>query len=236
MYTVENTYVDIEKSGVDTVIIPVGAVEQHGPHLPLGTDWFIADAMGKALAEELNAYVIPAIPVSNSQEHLSFKGSVSIRPTTLALLLEDICLSLRHQGFRKIVIASSHGGNWIIKPWVRDFNFRYPDMMVIHSSGTMPGDTKNIPVEIHSGQGETSAMLAIRPDLVKPGAADFTPTLGREYLDYTDFRKLSPTGVWGMPTKADGNVGKERAADWAKRSAEYIRATFQKLADLKKPR
>jgi creatinine amidohydrolase len=234
MYTVENTYVEIEKSRVDTVIIPVGAVEQHGTHLPLGTDWFIADAMGRALGEELNAYVLPAIPVSNSQEHLSFKGTVSIRPTTLALLLEDICLSLRHQGFKKIVIASAHGGNWIIKPWIRDFNFRYPDMMVIHSSGTMPGDTKSIPIEIHSGQGETSAMLAIRPDLVKKGAADFTPTLGREYLDYTDFRKLSPTGVWGQPSKADEKVGKERAADWAKRSAKYIRATFEKLADLRK--
>jgi creatinine amidohydrolase len=234
MLTVENTYVEIEKSGVDIVVIPVGAIEQHGPHLPLGTDWIIAESMGRALAQELNAYLLPALPVSNSQEHLSFKGSVSIRPTTLALMLEDICLSLRHQGFRKIVIASSHGGNWIIKPWIRDFNFRYPDMMVIHSSGSMPGDSKSIPVEIHSGQGETSAMLAIRPDLVKEGAADFTPSLGREYLDYTDFRKLSPTGVWGKPSKADGEAGKDRAADWVKRSAEYVRATFKELAEMKR--
>ena len=234
MFTVENTYVEIEKSGVDTVILPVGAIEQHGPHLPLGTDWIIADASGRALAQELNAYVLPALPVGNSQEHLSFKGSVSIRPTTLAQVLEDICLSLRHQGFRKIVILSAHGGNWIIKPWIRDFNFRYPDMMVIHSSGTMPGDSRNIPVEIHSGRGETSEMLAIRPDLVKGGAADFTPTLGREYLDYTDFRKLSPTGVWGAPSKADAAAGKQSAEDWAKRSATYIRATFKELTALKK--
>jgi creatinine amidohydrolase len=233
MWTVENTYVEIEKGGVDTVIIPVGAIEQHGPHLPLGTDWIIAEAMGRTLGQEVGAYVLPALPVSNSQEHLSFKGSVSIRPTTLALVLEDICLSLRHQGFRKIVILSAHGGNWIIKPWIRDFNFRYPDMMVIHSSGSMPGDKKSIPVEIHSGQGETSAMLAIRPDLVKEGAADFTPSLGREYLDYTDFRQLSPTGVWGQPSKADGKAGKERAADWVKRSAEYIRATFTQLATMR---
>ena len=234
MFTVENTYEDIEKSGVEIVVIPVGAVEQHGPHLPLGTDWFIADVMGRALAKELNAYVLPAIPVSNSQEHLSFKGTVSVRPTTLALFLEDICLSLRHQGFKKIVVASAHGGNWILKPWIRDFNFRHPDMMVIHSSGTMPGDTKNIPVEIHSGQGETSAMLAIRPDLVKEGAADFTPTLGREYLDYTDFRKLSPSGVWGVPSKADEQMGRERTAEWAKRSAEYVHKTFERLAEMKK--
>jgi creatinine amidohydrolase len=234
MWTVENTYVEIEKGGVDTVIIPVGAIEQHGPHLPLGTDWIIAEAMGRTLGQEVGAYVLPALPVSNSQEHLSFKGSVSIRPTTLALVLEDICLSLRHQGFRKIVILSAHGGNWIIKPWIRDFNFRYPDMMVIHSSGSMPGDSKSIPVEIHSGQGETSAMLAIRPDLVKEGAADFTPSLGREYLDYTDFRKLSPTGVWGKPSKADGEAGKDRAADWVKRSAEYVRATFKELAEMKR--
>ncbi len=234
MLTVENTYVEIEKSDVDIVLIPVGAIEQHGTHLPLGTDWIIADAIGRALARELNAYLLPAIPVSNSQEHLGFKGTVSVRPTTLVLFLEDICLSLRHQGFHKIVIASSHGGNWILKPWIRDFNFRHPDMMVIHSSGTMPGDIKNIPVEIHSGQGETSAMLAIRPDLVKEGAKDFTPTLGREYLDYTDFRDLSPTGVWGLPSKADAKLGKERAAEWAMRSAEYIRATFKKLAELKK--
>jgi creatinine amidohydrolase/Fe(II)-dependent formamide hydrolase-like protein len=77
-------------------------------------------------------------------------------------------------------------------------------------------------------------MMAIRPDLVKQGGADFTPTLGREYLDYTDFRKLSPTGVWGVPTKAEAKAGKQRAAEWAKRSADYIRATFAKLMELRK--
>jgi len=233
MVTVENTWKEIEESGADIVIIPIGAIEQHGPHLPVGTDWFMADVWAKCVGEKLNAYVLPALPISNSQEHLDFKGSVSIRPCTLAQVVEEIILSLRHQGFKKFVVMSAHGGNWVLKPAIRDINFRYPDIMVIMGSGTMPGDTKAIPPDIHSGEGETGRMLAFKPELVKGRADDFTPRYGREYIDYVSLRKLTPTGVWGKPSKASAEKAKEASEATAERCAEYIKTTFAELEKLK---
>ncbi|NOZ20729.1 MAG: creatininase family protein [Planctomycetes bacterium] len=234
MMTVENTWKEVEESGVDIVVIPIGAIEQHGHHLPLGTDFFAADRGGRMIAEKLNAYLLPALPFSNSQEHLDFKGSVSIRPPTLAIVVEEIILSLAHQGFRKFVICSSHGGNWVLKPTIRDINFRHPDLMVIMSHGTMPRDTSAIPPDIHSGKGETSSMMAYKPELVKEGAEDFTPDYGREYIDYVSLKKLSPTGVWGKPSEADPEQSKQNVAQWVDRSVEYIEATFAEVAKLKK--
>jgi len=232
MVTVENTWVEVEKSGADIVVIPIGSIEQHGPHLPLGTDWFAADRAARRIAEELNAYLLPALPVSNSQEHLDFKGSVSLRPQTLAQVVEDIILSLAHQGFRKFVIVNSHGGNWVLKPTIRDINFHHPELMVIMSHGTMPGDRDAAPPEVHAGAGETSTVMATRPELVKDGAEDCSPPYGREFLDYVGMRPLTPTGVWGKPSEADPEKYKAASQQW--HSAEYIKATFAELEKLKK--
>jgi len=234
MVTVENTWMEVEKSGAEIVVIPIGSIEQHGPHLPLGTDWFNADRAARQIAEGLNAYLLPALPISNAQEHLDFKGSVSIRPQTLALVLEEIILSLAHQGFKKFVIVNSHGGNWVLKPTIRDINFRHSDLMVIMSHGVMPGDKDAIPPEVHSGAGETGALMSYRPDLVKKGAVDFTPNYGREYLDYVGMKPLTPTGVWGKPSQADPEKHKKTAQQW--HSVEYIRATFAEIERLREER
>jgi len=233
MVTVENTSPEVEQSGADIVLIPIGAIEQHGPHLPLGTDFFMAERWAKRVGEELNAYVLPALPFSNSQEHLDFRGTVSLRPSTLALVVEDIIVSLRHQGFRKFVVVSSHGGNWILKPTIRDINFRYPDIMVIMGAGTMPDDTKAIPPDIHAGEGETGRIMDYNPKLVKGTAEDFTPRLGREYIDYVGMRKLTPTGVWGKPSKASAEKAREGSEAAVRRSVAYIKATFAELEKLK---
>jgi creatinine amidohydrolase len=202
--------------------------EQHGPHLPLGTDWFNADRAARQIAEELNAYLLPALPISNAQEHLDFKGSVSIRPQTLALVLEEIILSLAHQGFKKFVLVNAHGGNWVLKPTVRDINFRHPDLVVIMSHGVMPGDKNAIPPEIHAGGGETGALMSYRPELVKEGAEDFTPNYGREYMDYVGMKPLTPTGVWGTSKYLPADAAPVRASIQA-RSVATARMRFHPL-------
>jgi creatinine amidohydrolase len=66
-------------SGADLAVLPVGAIEQHGPHLPLATDWLIADGLGREIGRRLEAYVLPAIPFSVSEVHRGFRGSVTLR-------------------------------------------------------------------------------------------------------------------------------------------------------------
>ncbi len=236
MYSVENTWKEIRDSGVDTAVIAFGAIEQHGHHLPLGADWMIADETAKRLAKELNAFVLPAMPFGNSREHMAFPGTISLRPSTLAAVLEDIVESLRHHGIKKIVVLSSHGGNWILKPTLRELNYKYDDLMIVHSNGVVPerGDTP--PGEIHAGKNETSLMLHIRPDLVKEENRhlDSPGFVGQEFNDYVGYDKTTKTGAWGFPSQASEEFGEQRLEASIQRQVEYVKYAFQKVSELKR--
>ena len=234
MVTVFNTWEEVASSGAEIAILPIGSIEQHGRHLPLGTDWLMADRSAKDLGERLNAYVLTAIPYGNSQEHMGFPGTITLRPQTLALIIEDIVLSLRHHGIKKVVVLSSHGGNWIIKPTIRDLNFRYPDMTIIWADGALPKERERIPEDIHSGRGETSRMLFYHPELVKMDRAeDFTPDVGQEYNDYVGLDRTTKVGVWGKPTEASREIGEQNIAPRVEHQVRYIQATFAELERLK---
>ncbi|MGQ9630063.1 MAG: creatininase family protein [bacterium] len=233
MLTVFNTFKEIEDSGADLAILPIGSIEQHSLHLPLGTDWIIAQEMGMKLAERLDAYLLPALPYGNSQEHMGFMGTITLRPSTLAAVVEDIVLSLRHHGIKKVVILSAHGGNWILKPTIRDLNYRYPDITVIWNDGALPGEEEKIPRDIHAGRDETSIILAIDPELVREEGVDFTPDVGQEYLDYVGIEANSPKGVWGEPTLASKELGEKNMKEAVERQVEYIRATLAKVEELR---
>jgi len=233
--TVYNTSKEIGEAHPEMAILPVGSIEQHGEHLPVATDWIVADEMGKRLAEHLNAYLLPAICYGNSQEHMDMSGTVTVRPATLAMVIEDIAMSLRHQGIRKIVIFCTHGGNWIVKPTIRDLNFRYPDLRIIHANGPLPDETDQMPKETHAGAGETSTMLALRPELVKGRSPDHSPEFGQEWNDYVGYGVSTQTGVWGSPSLADGEAAGERIADRIDHEVRYIQATFARLDELLGP-
>lgn len=101
------------------VLIPLGALEQHGNQAPLGTDDIIAEAMSQEIKKALEAegeedfpmLLFPVIPVGLSTEHKNFCGSVTVRPDTYYHLLYDICVSLAHHGFKKLAFLVCHGGN-----------------------------------------------------------------------------------------------------------------------------
>src|SRR5262249_33814686 len=156
VYTVENTWKELHDAGVKTAVVAVGAIEQHGHHLPLGTDWIIGDHMARALAEALgeDVYVLPAMPFGTSREHMAMTGTITLRPTTLAAVLEDIVESLHHHGFQTIALLSTHGGNWILKPIMRELNFKYPELTILWANGPMPEKGDPIPEDIHAGRGE----------------------------------------------------------------------------------
>ena len=237
VYTVEHTWKEIAEAGIETAIVPFGAIEQHGHHLPVGTDWIIGDHSGQALAEALEEPVLllPTMPFGNSREHMAFPGTVTLRPSTLAAVLEDIVESLRHHGIRTIIVFSAHGGNWILKPTLRELNFKYPEITVLWADGPLPTEGETVPEDIHAGQGETSVFMHFRPDLVKPRteAMDSPGIVGQEFNDYVGFDKSTRTGAWGRPTEATAERGAEHVGGSIEHRVKYIRWARARVAELK---
>jgi len=235
MITTENTWKELRDSGVDTAVVAFGAIEQHGHHLPLATDWISAAEASRMLAEELDAFLLPAMPFGCSREHMAFPGTITLRPATLAAVLEDIVDSLRTHGFRKIVVFSSHGGNWILKPTIRELNFKYDDLSIVHADGPLTDDGEPAPADIHSGKGETSRMMFWRPDLVKEEhrTVDSPGVVGQEFNDYVGYDKTTKTGAWGLPTEASAELGEQQVRAAVKHQAAYVRWAFAKVAALK---
>ncbi|MGD9497402.1 MAG: creatininase family protein [Armatimonadota bacterium] len=236
MVTVFNTSKEIADAAPSIAILPVGSLEQHGHHLPIATDTINADEMGRRLAQRLgNCYLLPALPYANSQEHMDLPGTITLRPSTLALVIEDIVLSLRHHGIRRIVIFSTHGGNWVLKPTIRDLNFRYPDIRIIHADGPLPSRNEDTPIETHAGAGETAGMLALHPELVKGRSPDFAPKLGQEWNDYVGYGTSTQTGTWGRPSQADPQAWLARVDELIEHRAAYIQETFARLDEMLAP-
>lgn len=239
MVTWENTFHEVAEAKPEIAILPIGSIEQHSYHLPLCTDYYIAQAVAERVAKELgNCYLLPALPFSCSREHLDFCGTVTLRPATLAAIIEDLVGALHHHGINKIGVLVAHGGNWIIKPTVREINLDRRGVRVIFTAPEIPAAEQGRFAELHAGQGETSLMMHLRPDLVKMKQAkpDFAPTQGREFLDYVGVAGVSPTGLWGAPSEASGENGERILQEAATRAVAYIRKTFAEIDRLEEER
>ena len=227
MFSWENTYKELADGRPEIALLPVGAIEQHSTHLPLGTDWLIAKHLARLVAERLDAFLLPALPISNSQEHQDFMGTLWIGPATLAAVITDICAALKHHGFRKIVVLSGHGGNWIIKPTVRHINLNDPEMMVIMAGpGTAGASSSSKAKNIHAGMVETSLIMHLHPELVKGKGEDFQPEVPQGYMDYVGIKGCTPTGTWGSPSKASVETGQKIVAEMVEGIVAYTRKTF----------
>src|SRR5262245_36493210 len=101
---------DAQARGLTTATFACGAVEQHGPHLPTGTDTYLGTALAERAARLAgNTLVAPTLRPGLSEHHMHFPGSFTVRPSTFVALVEDYCSSLARQGFERIVVFSSHG-------------------------------------------------------------------------------------------------------------------------------
>ena len=229
-----NTADEIMEKNPEIAIIPVGSLEQHGPHLPVMTDWAVATELGRRVAEELGAFLIPALPVSTCRENMGKKGTVWMEPLTYYQMMTDMIMSLKLQGFKKVAILQCHGGIFIMTPLVRDLNAKFnPDLQVVnidccvffsklYAEGVYETNT-----ELHAGEGETSMMLAIAPETVHMDrAVDFVPTVTRPYLNYGSIFRASPTGVWGEATKGSAEKGERNLERTAELMVEELNKAF----------
>ena len=218
-------------------VLPIGSIEQHSRHLPLGTDWIAATALAHRVARELDAYLLPALPVSMGRCHKPMAGTVWLRPMTLAVAVMDIVRSLAASGIHQVVIVNGHGGNFTLEVAARELNLAHPELTVLlppmslRSSGPPIFETAGM--EVHAGESETSVMMAIDASLVGDDRVDYIPSVGREFLDYAFVGAISPEGVWGKPSLATREKG-QRAFDARVHTlVEYVHETLDRVARLK---
>lgn len=228
------TIFEIEKENFETVIVPVGSFEQHGPHLPLTTDCIIAQAYADRIAEKLGAFCLPVLPISTCREHMGKRGSTWMDPDVFYQMLRSIILSLKEQGFKKVIIVQSHGGIFTMTPLLRqmnaenDSNFKVcrVDLLslydVFKKEGLLETDDN-----VHACEHETSLLLHLCPELVrKDKIKNFVPDAPREYLNYDGIFRLSPSGVWGNPESASAEKGEKYLLRGTAAAVEYINSSF----------
>jgi creatinine amidohydrolase len=160
-------------------VLPVGATEQHGPHLPLGTDFFTVEHVARAAAREAGAeidvLVTPTLPFGSSHHHFPFGGTISLSTERYYGALADMVESLIVDGFRRVFVLNGHGGNHeLIQLAARDLALRHPvnigaasywDLARAACLASDPDLGGNLPG--HAGLFETSLIMALRPDLVR---------------------------------------------------------------------
>ena len=209
---------------VDVALLPVGAIEQHGPHLPLDCDAFDADYLAKRVAEKCRSprpLVLPLVSYGVSYHHEDFSGTLSVNPETLSQMVYDIGMSAVKHGITKLVIINGHGGNSPALHFAAQMINRDAHIFTCVDTGESSdpdiyamADTPN---DVHAGEIETSTSLATRPHMVRSDKIrKFVPRFSSRYLDFTSKRsvgwyahtsKISSSGVMGDPTLGNREKG-----------------------------
>jgi len=211
--------------GHAVVILPVGSMEQHGPHLPLQVDHFIANRLAEDLEKKMpEVLVLPPLWAGVSAHHMDFPGTITLRPRVFIDLLQEIFACLHHHGFRRVVLLNGHGGNRsslevLGQELYADYGLSvnvivYWDLVPELVKSLKKSESKGMG---HSGEIETSLMLYLAPHLVRlsevpPGfRSDRQPkkkaALGEGIKRYVNIKEYSEIGVDGFPEAASKEDG-----------------------------
>ncbi len=225
--------------GKRRVIVMLGAMEQHGPHLPIGTDTYLGYATGERLARRLgDALLAPVVSLGYSVGHLPMAGTVTIEETTLETIIVDVCRSLAHHGFREIILLCSHGGNYrairSVLSRIREEHWEIRISTITEFDEWLEHTKKFAAREgldmarlgVHAAQGETSLMLAHRPDLVQMDKAceGFVGDASIRWRSKVPppMDTMSPTGILGDARGATVELGEKMFQERIERVARMI--------------
>ena len=239
-----------------TVIIPTGATEQHGPHGPLLTDVLIPQEVARRIAPRIRAVVAPPINYALSYPHVGFTGLVHVRISTFLALVEDLCVSFATSGFKRIIFLNGHYDNTYAIAYgcaaaadklpkdVKAFPVNYWDALTAEEIAEWSGLENGL----HANLAETSAVLAINPNLVdmERANAEFPPfpkyTVNTGPV-HTAFFFTSPgsvywatkSGTWGDARKSTAEAG-ERYLEAGVRSTLAVLENIEKTFAAMPPR
>jgi len=226
------------------VVLPAGSVEQHGPHLPTGTDTFAANVIAAAVAERMDGLVLPATPFGVTPMHMPFEGTITFTPDTYMRAVTETCASTAKHGARRLLILNWHEGNIpslaiAAEALHRDYGMSVLTVQACYVAEELYGKTCN--GLTHGGEIEALAVLAFRPELVHLDRIDYSSDHShghkwdklrrtRSYQPVlTDIRTIAPTGWFGSPQHATAEKGARMLADIADAIAREAADIFRQL-------
>ena len=251
----EMTSVEVTEAisrGIETAVLPVGAMEQHGPHGVIGTDAFLAQVVAEKVATKLDALLVPLMPYGLSSSHMNFKGTISITPETFTLFSRDVLTSLVHHGFKKIVIINGNEPNYYplimtarsireqtgvlitISNWYSALQDSWKELEGI--KGTERVEWKWPYFMAHGGLLETAGSMAYKQGIVR---MDLAVTYGAERRDAFSnpavslparIDEVTQKGSYGDPRGATAELGRIWTDNAAERIVEKVRAAWQMIA------
>ncbi|MBD2843982.1 creatininase family protein [Paenibacillus sp. IB182496] len=216
------------------VILPIGAVEQHGPHLPVYTDTLIGEATLTQALEGLDpdqqVWLLPPVPYGKSNEHIGWAGTISLSAETLHAVVLDIAESVARSGFRRLLLFNTHGGNVdLLNVAAREIRIRTGLTVFYLFPGNLDAASdlmgqEELEYGIHGGDYETSIVMSVKPDWVR------TEELPCEVPDMAKYKYLTLEGkirfAWRMSDISDTGI----AGDATKATAEKGRIIQSRIA------
>jgi creatinine amidohydrolase len=226
------------------VILPCGSVEQHGPHLPTGTDTFAATVISHAVAERMDGLVLPATPFGVTPMHMPFEGTITLSPDTYMRVTTETCVSTARHGAKYLLILNWHEGNIpslaiTAESLHRDHGMTVVTVQACYVAEELYGHSCN--GLTHGGEIEALAVLAMRPELVHLDRIDYSSDHAHGHkMDklrrtrtfqpvLTDIRSIAPTGWFGSPQHATAEKGSRMLVDIADAIARDAREIFRQL-------
>jgi creatinine amidohydrolase len=241
----DNTSPDIAQAAAENaiVVLQLGCIEQHGPHLPVGCDYGRPIAAAERAREKHGAkvLVLPTLPFGPAGEHIGFPGTISLSFETWSALVVEILENLLRDGFRRIVVAKGCGGHMGIEGPVYQFYCQHKrempelDVRVFGEQawaeiGRLAEEAGiDQPPEVHAGAVETSGMMASKPELVRLDRARKPDTQGKiRDGNWWIMEELSETGVTGDPTQCDAEFGRKLGQRLIELFADFLGEMWQR--------
>jgi creatinine amidohydrolase len=223
------TSTDVAGRAPQIAVLPVGSFEQHGDHLPLSTDTIVACAIAERIALRYDLLLLPPITIACSHEHAGFDGTVSISAKTLYDVIADVRSSLEQRGLRRLLLVNGHGGNYVLGNVVQEANVGERRMALFphrddwthaRKAGGLVTDSHE---DMHGGELETSILLFVAPDMVRPSYAEADWIASdRTHLHIRGMGPYAPAGLIGRPSLATRQKGEQVLDDLVASAAAHL--------------